>query len=180
MAGQLFTSYFLTEGIRTTPERKAQMSPEADLGVQLRQVHEGFRNYNQPNEAVTEDDLIIPVLKILGWTDLLAQQGSGHNEDIPDYLLFADRRASPRRYLDLAEPAKNDTEWRIGARSRGACQAGSGAVLRSGLVWSGRGGAAGMDIKKGPERMGRDLAEPNTSVHSSKGRLVVTRTEPRS
>ena len=180
MAGQLFTSYFLTEGIRTTPEWEAQMSPEADLGVQLRQVHEGFRNYNQPNEAVTEDDLIIPVLKILGWTDLLAQQGSGHNEDIPDYLLFADRRAAPRRYLDLAEPAKNDTEWRIGARSRGACQAGSGAVLRSGLVWSGRGGAAGMDIKKGPERMGRDLAEPNTSVHSSKGRLVVTRTEPRS
>ena len=100
MAGQLFTSYSLTEGIRTTPEWEAQMSPEADLGVQLRQVHEGFRNYNQPNEAVTEDDLIIPVLKILGWTDLLAQQGSGHNEDIPDYLLFADRRASPRRYLD--------------------------------------------------------------------------------
>ena len=143
MAGQLFTSYSLTEGIRTTPEWEAQMSPEADLGVQLRQVHEGFRNYNQPNEAVTEDDLIIPVLKILGWTDLLAQQGSGHNEDIPDYLLFADRRGEARRYLDLAEPAKNDTEWRIGARSRGACQAGSGAVLRSG-----RGGAAGMDIKK--------------------------------
>ena len=61
MAGQLFTSYFLTEGIRTTPEWEAQMSPEADLGVQLRQVHEGFRKYNQPNEAVTEDDLIIPV-----------------------------------------------------------------------------------------------------------------------
>ena len=96
MAGQLFTSYFLTEGIRTTPEWEAQMSPEADLGVQLRQVYEGFRNYNQPNEAVTEDDLIIPVLKILGWTDLLAQQGSGHNEDIPDYLLFADAQVKAR------------------------------------------------------------------------------------
>ena len=96
MAGQLFTSYFLTEGIRTTPEWEAWTSPEADLGVQLRQVYEGFRNYNQPNEAVTEDDLIIPVLKMLGWTDLLAQQGSGHNEDIPDYLLFADADAKAR------------------------------------------------------------------------------------
>ena len=96
MAGQLFTSYFLTEGIRTTPEWEDKTSPEADLGVQLRQVYEGFRNYNQPNEAVTEDDLIIPVLKILGWTDLLAQQGSGHNEDIPDYLLFADADAKAR------------------------------------------------------------------------------------
>ena len=96
MPGQLFTGYFLTEGIRTTQEWEAWTSPEADLGVQLRQVYEGFRNYNQPNEAVTEDDLIIPVLKILGWTDLLAQQGSGHNEDIPDYLLFADADAKAR------------------------------------------------------------------------------------
>ena len=96
MAGQLFTSYFLTEGIRTTPEWEAWTIPEADLRVQLRQVYEGFRNYNQPNEAVTEDDLIIPILKILGWTDLLAQQGSGHNEDIPDYLLFADADAKAR------------------------------------------------------------------------------------
>ena len=96
MAGQLFTSYFLTEGIRTTPEWEDKTSHEADLGVQLRHVYEGFRNYNQPNEAVTEDDLIIPVLKILGWTDLLAQQGSGHNQDIPDYLLFADAQSKDR------------------------------------------------------------------------------------
>ena len=32
----------------------------------------------------------------MGWTDLLAQQGSGHNEDIPDYLLFADADAKAR------------------------------------------------------------------------------------
>ena len=102
MAGQLFTGYFLTEGIKTTPEWEAWTSPEADLGVQLRQVYEKIRTYNQPNEAVTEDDLIIPVLKILGWTDLLAQQGSGHNQDIPDYLLFADAQSKDRATARLS------------------------------------------------------------------------------
>ena len=96
MAGQLFTSYFLTEGIRTTPEWEASTSDEPDLGARLGHVYEGFRHYNQPNEAVTEDDLIIPVLEILGWTDRLPQQGSGRNDDIPDYLLFADANAKAR------------------------------------------------------------------------------------
>ena len=46
-----------------------------------------------PNEAVTEQDLIRPVLDLLGWADYLPQQGSVRNEDIPDHLLFADAAA---------------------------------------------------------------------------------------
>ena len=42
------------------------------------------------NEAVTEQELIRPVLELLGWTDFLPQQGSARNEDIPDLLLFPD------------------------------------------------------------------------------------------
>ena len=52
-----------------------------------------FTNYfltEGPNEAVTEQELIRPVLELLGWADYLPQQGTTRNEDIPDYLLFTD------------------------------------------------------------------------------------------
>ena len=96
MPGQLFTSYFLTEGIKTTPEWEALTGQVADPANRLQHVYAEFSKYNQPNEATTEDDLIIPVLEILGWTDHLPQQGSGRNEDIPDYLLFVDQAAKAR------------------------------------------------------------------------------------
>ena len=96
MPGQLFTSYFLTEGIKTTPAWEVLTGQMADSATRLQQVYSDFSIYNQPNEATTEDDLIIPVLGILGWTDHLPQQGSGRNEDVPDYLLFADQAAKAR------------------------------------------------------------------------------------
>ena len=60
-----------------------------------------------PNESQTEDDLIWPVLRLLGWTASLRQQNlSAHGrEDVPDGLLFADEAAKGRAN-DLAE------EWR--------------------------------------------------------------------
>ena len=96
MPGQLFTSYFLAEGIETTPEWEALNGQEAELAAQLRHVYSEFTKYNLPNEATTEDDLIIPVLELLGWVDHLPQQGSGRNADIPDYLLFPDANAKAR------------------------------------------------------------------------------------
>ena len=78
MPGHLFTNYFLTDGIRVTPEWRA--------GVASAQEFEAFRNgvrqrygvlsrSQGPNEAVTEQELIRPVLDMLGWTDYLPQQG---------------------------------------------------------------------------------------------------------
>ena len=51
-----------------------------------------------PNESQTEDDLIWPVLAMLGWTASLRQQNlsATGREDVPDGLLFADGDAKDR------------------------------------------------------------------------------------
>ena len=57
---------------------------------EVSQRYETLTRSSDPNEAVTEQDLIRPVLELLGWTDYLPQQGTAGKEDIPDHLLFAD------------------------------------------------------------------------------------------
>ena len=112
MPGQLFTHYFLTDGIRETPEWKASAADReafASFREGLARRYEVLRQSRDPNESVTEQDLIRPVLDLLGWEDYLPQQGAARNEDIPDHLLFADaaskaqagaRANSQDRYLD--------------------------------------------------------------------------------
>ena len=93
MPGRLFTDYFLTDGVRTT-ERWA--ASDADLAAFRRaaaEVYERVESYRRPNEAVTEQELILPVLELLGWADHLSQQGAARSEDIPDNLLFTDAGA---------------------------------------------------------------------------------------
>ena len=55
-----------------------------------------FSQSSDPNEAVTEQDLIRPILESLGWTAYLPQQGAARNEDIPDHLLFMDADSKKR------------------------------------------------------------------------------------
>ena len=96
MPGQLFTHYFLTDGIRTTPEWRASVADPQDFAAFRKGIcglFDSFSGYSEPNEAVTEQDLIRPVLELLGWTEYLAQQAAVGNEDIPDHLLFADEPA---------------------------------------------------------------------------------------
>ena len=96
MPGQLFTHYFLTDGIRTTPEWRASVDDPQDFTAFRKGIcglFDSFAGYSAPNEAVTEQDLIRPVLELLGWTEYLAQQAAVGNEDIPDHLLFADESA---------------------------------------------------------------------------------------
>ena len=112
MPGQLFTHYFLTDGIRETAEWKASAAdPEALVSFRenVGRYYEALRRSRDPNEAVTEQDLIRPALELLEWNDYLPQQGAARNEDIPDHLLFADaaskaqataRARSQDRYLD--------------------------------------------------------------------------------
>ena len=120
MPGQLFTEYFLTEGIRATAEWREcidQPNAFARFREALSSRTAWFTQFADPNESVTEQDLVRPVLEILGWTDYLPQQGSVRNEDIPDHLLFADdgskvraaaRANSQDRYQDalLIEESK--------------------------------------------------------------------------
>ena len=96
MKGQLFTQYFLTDGIRTTPEWEATTAHLDDFHRDLGQALESFTSLHEANEAATEQDLIRPVLELLGWAYYLPQQGVAGNEDIPDHLLFADAASKAR------------------------------------------------------------------------------------
>ncbi len=96
MPGQLFTQYFLTDGIRATPERRAQAPAFAAFHKEVRRLFQDFAASHNPNETLTEQDLIRPLLQLLGWTDDLPQQTSSGGEDIPDLLLFADAQAKAR------------------------------------------------------------------------------------
>ena len=99
MAGQLFKQYFLTDGVRETPEwRESAKHAEAftDFTHAISTCFNNFSHYSNPNEAVTEKELICPVLEALGWTNYLPQQGAARNEDIPDHLLFSDVDAKKR------------------------------------------------------------------------------------
>ena len=99
MPGHLFASYFLTEGIRDTPEWKAAAArPEAFAAFRdgVRRRYDALSGSADPNEAVTEQELIRPVLELLGWDDYLPQQGAARNEDIPDLLLFPDAGSKER------------------------------------------------------------------------------------
>ena len=96
MPGQLFTHYFLTDGIKATPEWRASAAAFEAFRESAAQALTPFAEYDHPNEALTEQDLIRPVLESLGWADYLPQQGAARNEDIPDHLLFADAASKDR------------------------------------------------------------------------------------
>ncbi len=66
------------------------------FGEGVRRRYDALQAHQNPNEAVTEQELIRPVLELLGWTDYLPQQGAARNEDIPDLLLFADSDSKTR------------------------------------------------------------------------------------
>ncbi len=112
MPGQLFTHYFLTTGIKATAEWRSVDAAVAAFRSAAAPAYAPVTAGRQPpNEAVTEQELIRPVLEALGWADYLPQQGANRNEDIPDYLLFTDGAAKERaagrsraedRYQDAA------------------------------------------------------------------------------
>ena len=88
MPGKLFTDYFLTEGITTTDRWRASDVALAEFRSAAADAYARLDSYERPNEAVTEQELILPVLEFLGWDDRLPQQGAADSEDIPDNLLF--------------------------------------------------------------------------------------------
>ena len=96
MPGQLFTEYFLEEGIRATPEWSASAGAFALFKDGVRERYEALSLAAEPNEAVTEQELIRPVLELLGWEDYLPQQGTAGGEEIPDHLLFVDAESKGR------------------------------------------------------------------------------------
>ena len=104
MPGHLFTQYFLTDGIRQTPERRAQASAFQDFRDQARRLFHDFAANHNPNEHQTEQDLIRPLLQLLGWTDDLPQPTAPGGEDRPDLLLFPDTQAKTRAGASESSP----------------------------------------------------------------------------
>ena len=97
--GSLFAGDLLAESIVRSADWVA-LDDEAlhDLEVSLRAVLARFPAASAPNESQTEDDLIWPVLRCLGWNACLRQQNltARGRDDVPDGLLFADEAAKDR------------------------------------------------------------------------------------
>ena len=118
MPGQLFTNYFLEEGILHTDAWQESLSQPADFEsfrAKALALIENAANFHTINEATTEQELIRPLFELLGWADYLPQQGSDHNEDIPDHLLFGDAESkdlaaakpAPKRYAEALAVAES-------------------------------------------------------------------------
>ena len=118
MPGQLFTNYFLEEGILHTHAWQESLSLPADFDsfrAKALALLENAANFHTINEASTEQELIRPLFELLGWADYLPQQGSDHNEDIPDHLLFGDAESkdlaaakpAPKRYAEALAVAES-------------------------------------------------------------------------
>ncbi len=99
MTGQLFTQYFLTEGITATAEWEESCSEERAFNAFKRSLSDiltSIISISNPNESVTEQEVVRPILELLGWREYLPQQGADSNQIIPDHLLFADGEAKSR------------------------------------------------------------------------------------
>ena len=109
MPGQLFTEYFLTDGIRQSHEWRDSVGDSQVLEA-LRDAVSGKFNkidlFDRPNEATTEQELIRPVLEILGWHDYLPQQAASGGEDVPDNLLFSDETAKNQAAAEATTPQR--------------------------------------------------------------------------
>ncbi|MDE2710183.1 MAG: restriction endonuclease, partial [Acidobacteriota bacterium] len=95
--GSLFAEGFLREAIKELPDYQ-HVSALDDLEAALLARFDRFPTDLSPNESQTEEDLIWPVLKRLGWTAHLRQQNLSPvgRHDVPDGLLFADGAAKDR------------------------------------------------------------------------------------
>jgi len=117
MQGQLFTQDLLLRGIRNTPPYQALLTDGAATFAAWRNevaaLFAPLGTASALNEAQTEQQLIQPLLRTLGWgADQLPQvnlSASGR-EDVPDLLLFANATALAAA---LAEP-QDHRRWRHG------------------------------------------------------------------
>ncbi len=95
MHGLLFSSDFLREGIKQTPGWESAESAFLAFRSSIGDITRALRADSVLNEAQTEDEVILPMMKALGWDQFLRQQTANQRgrEDVPDFLLFASREA---------------------------------------------------------------------------------------
>lgn len=91
--GGLFTRDWLSEGVGETPEWGGL--DEETVAAALAQARDflgALACQSNPNEAETEQRLIFPLLKLIGWEHVAVQQNMAvkGRTDVPDALLFTD------------------------------------------------------------------------------------------
>ena len=93
--GGLFSEYFLQEGIRETQDWKRLTDDELKkIYSEAKRIFEDFQQRENPDEADTEDGLIIPMLDLLGfhWTRQKSPSTKGRAQ-VPDFVLFPDEES---------------------------------------------------------------------------------------
>lgn len=88
--GTLFSSAFLREDIKQQELWKKLEVQEQQ--AQMMVLHETLKKAHEPNEDVTKQQLIVPILQMLGW-NMLPEQDLGQGRDVVDYLLFESAEA---------------------------------------------------------------------------------------
>ncbi|TSD87553.1 restriction endonuclease [Mycobacterium sp. KBS0706] len=107
LLGALFTRDFLKQGIIETQEwRGLGASALEQFASQVRTSFKQFPTAGAPNESQTEQDLIFPILDLLGWKDRLTQIRASvkGRSDVPDMLLFENADAKGKANAE-SEPA---------------------------------------------------------------------------
>ena len=97
--GSLFSNDFLCNSIDGLPDwTNFDEAGAHSLASDLAALFERFPVAGRPNESQTEDDLIWPVLRRLGWADSLRNQNLTlrGRDDVPDGLLFESGEAKDR------------------------------------------------------------------------------------
>lgn len=105
--GRLFTHDFLLEGIRETDSWG--LVDDAAFNVccgQAEALLDKLAARKSPNEAQTEDDLVYPLLELIGWVDREVQPNASVKArlDVPDALLYPD--ADAKTLAGAVEPWK--------------------------------------------------------------------------
>ena len=103
--GSLFAEDLLTENVgELIAWRDFDAAGLDPLARDLRAIVGRLPSAAQPNESQTEDDLIWPILRRLGWTSSLRQQNlEPRGRHVPDGLLFAGDEAKRRANAVRAE-----------------------------------------------------------------------------
>jgi hypothetical protein len=94
--GRLFTRDFLLEGIKETDAwRTVDEAVYADFKQNADRLARNLAARKSPNEAQTEDDLVYPLLELLGWADRDVQANASVKArlDVPDALLYPSAEA---------------------------------------------------------------------------------------
>jgi len=93
MKGNLFSSYFLEEGIKNISDWESCDSETLNtIYNELNKIYSKFKKINNPDEPDTEDKLIRPFLEKLGFF-YSRQKSPSIRQDIPDFVLFPDENS---------------------------------------------------------------------------------------